>query len=373
MGRLFSLLAVIAVLMVFVAGGSIYWLSAAMVAQAREDEAAAVAKAVASSLSEQIDLFSRALDKMALDPEVVNAVTGVDPVLLAAVAANLEKHFPDALKIRLLLPGSGELDEQSVPRMGFADLDMVRETFTANQLPAIQGGKGPDRHLAMTSRIMQHDKAVGVILASLNYDFIGKSLQAAAIKDGYIELMQEKSVLGVSGDKNDTGQREIAQAPVTNTDWKINYHYNTGSGLGKSTLIVIFIIVPGLISILAFFVVHRKLSNLLTQDLGSIIKAVKDMMTHKAPGSYPVNLSEMNAVISTLVQFKRFLDRCEDFKLDATLVSEDDFELDYFLLGADLDFKEHFSKKDHNSELPADIENAFKKNRQKLKKPSGRK
>ena len=237
MERLFSLLAVIVVLMVLVAGGSVYWLSSAMTVQARQDSAAAVAKAVALSLSEQIDLFGRTLDKMALDPEVLNAVTSGDAVLLASVAANLEKHFPDALKIRLLLPGVSELDEKSVPRMGFADLDMVRETFTANQLPAVQGDNGPDRHLAMTRRIMQHDKAVGVILASLNYDFIRKSLQAAAIKDGYIELKQAKLVLGATGDKNDTGQKDIAQAKVANTDWEINYHYDTGTGLGKFTLI----------------------------------------------------------------------------------------------------------------------------------------
>ena len=368
MERLFSLLAVIAVLMVLVAGGSVYWLSATTVVHARQESAAAVAKAAALSLSEQIDLFGRTLDKMALAPEVLNAVTSVDPVLLASVAANLEKYFPDALKIRLLLPGVSESDEKSVPRMGFADLDMVRETFAANQLPAIQGDNGPDRHLAMTRRIVQHDKAVGVILASLSYDFIRKSLQAAAVKDGYIELKQAKLVLGAAGDKNDTGQRDIAQAQVANTDWEIYYHYDTGTGLGRFTLIASFIIVPGLISILAFFVVHRRLSDLLTQDMGSVIKAFKDMMTHKAPGSYPVNLSEMNAVISTLVQFKRVLDTNdngsldsgEDFKLDETF-GDDDFKLDDFLQGADLDFKEHFGKEDQFSELSADIEDAFKK------------
>jgi hypothetical protein len=47
MERLFSLLTVISVLMVLAAGGSVYWLSATMVAQVRQDSAAAIAKAVA--------------------------------------------------------------------------------------------------------------------------------------------------------------------------------------------------------------------------------------------------------------------------------------------------------------------------------------
>ena len=185
MGRIFSLLTAFAVLMILLAGGGVYWLSSARIAQARQDSATAVANAVALTLSQQIDLLNRTLNKMAQDPEVLIAVTRADPVLLTTVAARLEKYFPDALKIRLLLPGVSEIDEKNAPRMGFADLDMVRETFTNNQPPRIQGYEGADRHLAITTRIMQNDRVVGVILASLNYDFFNKSVQAAGVKDGY--------------------------------------------------------------------------------------------------------------------------------------------------------------------------------------------
>lgn len=164
-------------------------------------------------------LLNRTLDKMTQDPEVLLAVTRSDPVLLTAVAARLENYFPDALKIRLLLPGVSEIDEKSLPRMGYADLDMVRETFTRDQPPKIQGYEGADRHLAITARIMQNDRVVGVILTSLNYDFFNKSLQAAAVKNGTIELRQEKRVLAASGEPIDTGQSESVQTKVANTDW----------------------------------------------------------------------------------------------------------------------------------------------------------
>ena len=107
--------------------------------------------------------------------------------------------MPDALKIRLLLPGASELDDKSLPKMGFADLDMVRETFAKIQLPAVQGD-GPDRHLAVARRVVRNDQAAGVILASLNYDFVAKSVQAAEIKAGYIELKQAALVLGAAGE-----------------------------------------------------------------------------------------------------------------------------------------------------------------------------
>jgi phosphomannomutase/phosphoglucomutase len=112
-------------------------------AQARQDSATAVANAVAVTLSQQIDLLNKMLNKMVQDPDVLIAVTHADPVMLTTVAARLEKYFPDILKIRLLLPGVSELDDKSTPRMGFADLDMVRETFTSNQPPGIQGLEGP--------------------------------------------------------------------------------------------------------------------------------------------------------------------------------------------------------------------------------------
>jgi len=311
MGRVFSLLTAVALLMILIAGASVYWLSSAKIAHARQDSANAVANAVALTLSQQIDLLNRTLNKMSLDPDVLTAVTDADPVLLTTVAARLEKYFPDALKIRLLLPGVNELDDKNIPRMGFADLDMVRETFTNNQLPRIQGSEGADRHLAITRRIMHNDQVIGVILASLNYDFFNKSLQAAAVKDGTIELRQAKLVLGTSGERVDTGQSESVQIKVANTDWEIYYYYAVNAGLAEIILITTTIVVALLLTILAFFVGYRRLSGLMTQDLNSLLNACKDMVTHKPPGSYPANLDEISDVIAALMQFKQTPDYSE--------------------------------------------------------------
>lgn len=328
MVRLFSLLSAFAVLMILTAGTGVYWISKAGIAQSKQDSVAAVAKGVALSLSAQIDLLNRTLDKMAQDPEVLAAVASADPAVLAAVAAKLEKHLPDVLKIRLFLPGASELDDKSVPRMGYADLDMVRETFTKNQLPAVQGD-GPDRHLAMTRRIMQNDQAVGVILASLNYNFIAKSVQAAAVKEGYIELRQAALALGAVGEKIDAEQSDNAQIAVANTGWELHYYYAEGASSGEFIGIVGMMVVPGLLALLAFFVGQRKLSGLLAQDMGYVLKAVKDLMANKLQGTYPVKLTEMNAVISTLVQYKRVLDN------DIIINKDNDIEPDDFFGGSD--------------------------------------
>jgi phosphomannomutase/phosphoglucomutase len=337
MGRIFSLLTAVTVLMILFFGGGVYWLSSARMAQVKQDSAIAVANAVALTLSQQIDLLNRTLNKMAQDPETLIAVTGADPVLLTTVAARLEKYFPDVLKIRLLLPGVSEIDEKNVPRMGFADLDMVRETFNGNQLPGIQGYEGADRHLAITARIMQNDRVVGVILASLNYDFFNKSIQAAAVKNGYIELRQAKLVLGASGERVDTGQSESAKTKVPGTDWEIYYYYAVGADSAGIILISSIIVATILLIIVAFFVAYQRLSDLMTQDLDSVLNACKDMMTHKPPGSYPVHLSEIHVVIAALMHFKQIMgysggpakydliDELPEYDVNDNFIEEDKF------------------------------------------------
>ena len=312
MERIFAWLSAVVILMILSAGAGVYWISALEVAQAKQNAATAQAQGVALALSEQIAARQRILDKMAQDPEVLAAVSSADPALLSAVASKLEKQVPDALKVRVLLPGASELDEKSVPRMGYADLDMVRETFAKNQPAAIQGDQGPDRHLAMTSRIMRNDQASGVILASLSYDFINKNLQAMPAKDSYLELRQAALVLGSSGDQTAGELDANEKIEVTHADWQLHYGYPTGADVHELSMIAGLIVIIALFAALAFFVGYRKLSELLDQDISIVQKAFKDMITHKPLGNYPVNLNQMQGVISTLAQYKRVMEGHDD-------------------------------------------------------------
>lgn len=331
MTRLFAVLSGIAVLMILIAGAGIFWLTSADVSLAKRNAANSITKGIALSLSSQIELRNKTLDKMAQDPEVLTAITSANPILLAAAAAKLEQHFPDALKIRLLLPGVSDLDDKNAPRMGYADLDMARESFNKHQPAAIQGDEGPDRHLAIVRQIKHNNKVIGVILASLRYDFITQILQAADVNEGYLELKQAKLVLGAAGNQANKEQSDSIQLTAPNTDWELHYGYSQSSDAGQLATIIGTIIIPSLIVMLAFFAGHRKVSELLEEDLRSVLKAFKDLMSNKLQGNYPVHLDEMDAVISTLVQFKRVLDNDENdssFLIDEN--DDDDFELSGF-------------------------------------------
>ncbi|WP_411727985.1 phosphomannomutase/phosphoglucomutase [Methyloglobulus sp.] len=327
MERLFSMLTVVAVLMILVTGTGVYSSSKIVVAQAKEDAAQSAAKGIAQTLSDQLKLINSSLEKMAQDPDVIEAFANSDQASLNSMAARFDKYLPGARKIRMLPVGVSELDEVNVPHMGYGDLDMVKATFQDNPLPAIQGDIGPDRHLAITRRVMQGNQAVGVILASMNFDFIDQSLKDAAIENSYMELRQEKLVLANAGEKDET-EDDFNQINVAGTSWGIYYLDPNSGSLGQTAVIFAFIIIPILLALGIFYTCYQQLSVLLAQDLDWILRAFKDVLTDKPKGSYPVTLTGMNAAIASMARFNR------EFKLQgisAVTNSDDDFELEgYF-------------------------------------------
>lgn len=328
--RLFSWLAGITVLMFLISGGGVYGISNVSVSQAKEESASAVAKAVSATLSAQIDLLNKTIDKIVDDPDILAVITNGNPAQLSATATKLEKYFPEVLKIRLFVAGVSPTDDQITPKMSIADTEMVRDTFTKERLPSIQG-ENADRHLAITRSIKQNGQVIGVILVSLNYDFISKNIRTAAAKNDYIELKQDLLVLGVSGTKIEGKSAANIKVKVTGADWEIYYYYTNSINLTELTVMLTIIAAAVLVVLLAFFITHRKLSKLLTEDVNCIMKAIKDMMTtQKLYSTYPVNLSEMNGVIPTLAQYKRVLE--QDSSIDNSSVPDDydDVRLDDF-------------------------------------------
>jgi phosphomannomutase / phosphoglucomutase len=327
MERLFSILTFTAVLMILIAGTGVYLSSKIVVAQAKEAAALSSAKGAAQTLSDQIKLIDSALDKIAQDPEVIAAINSADSRTLSAMATRVEKYFPAARKIRLLPVGVIEPDEVNVPRMGFGDLDMVKATFQDNPLPAIQGDAGPDRHLAITRKILQNNQTVGVVLASLSFDFIDQSLKNAAVDNAYMEIRQEKLALASIGEKSGSDE-DFNKINIADTSWELYYPDPKNTSLGQAIATFGFIIIPALFALATFFICYRQLSVLLRQDLDWIYQAFKDVLTDRPKGSYPVTLTGMDTVIASMVRFNR---EVEKQGLLASKQSDDDFELDgYF-------------------------------------------
>lgn len=348
MERIFLPLSVVVVLLVLLTGSGVYWANYYSVEQAKQHSTKALAIGTALSVSKQINQLRSIIAKMGRDAEVVDAMDSGDSERIRLVETRLESYLPVALKIRLLRPGVDDLDTEHVPHMGYADLDMVRETFKEDQPPAIQGDQD-NRHLAITARIEADGRVVGVILASLSYDFVGNSIKSAAVEDQYLELKQGDLALASSGSKSLQVGAASVQLPVEQTSWFVSVWYRQGAGFEEFSLIGGIVSIAVLFVGLAFFVGYRKACDLLSHDQRSVLKAVKDLMTGNAYGNYPVNLSEMSVIISTLVQFKRVLDHQGDEVASLNQESESDF--DGFFEESDFAIEEIIDKSE-NSRKP---------------------
>lgn len=308
MERLFTLLLLMTVVLILAVGGGVHWLSSAVVNNTKEDAAHEVAKAVALSVSQQLYLLNKTLDNIAQQPEVISALSTGNTILLESAAKNIQSHFPEAIKIRLLTPDINKIDESTVPNMGYADLDMVRETLLTNQSPVVQGDSGVNRHLAMTSQVRQGDRVVGVILASLDHGFIAKTIKATTLNNYYIELRQAKLVLGISGTALGKTAAASAELNVPHSDWKLYYEYPSGTSLAELSTLLGILVLALSVAVMAVFLSYRKLSRLIKDDLSSVLKAFKDIVGHKSLGSYPVSLAEMNTIIASFLRLNRALD-----------------------------------------------------------------
>lgn len=336
MVKLFSWLAGFVVVLILFTGVGVTLLTSADVSNAQQEAAVAIAKGTALAVSGNIDQINRTLDKMVQDPDVLIAVAGGNPAALNTTAKLLEKYLPGVKKISLFLPEIAEL-ELSPGQIGFADLDMVRETLVKEQSPSVQGDKA-DRHLAITRKITLNGKTIGVILAAFPYEFLNKVVLATANQDVSLALKQGTVILASSGAMKDVDGSSSQGVNVANTDWFIQYQ-QLDQDIDIDFTVVACILLPVFFALLACFSSFRYMSNLLSGDLQNLMKAFKDLMTNTLQGgNYPFKLNEMSALFSNLMQFKRVLDngdtaerpqkpQADDFNLT---ISDDDFDLDMF-------------------------------------------
>ncbi len=325
--RIFSLLAIITICMALIAGGGAYWVSLSDVNQAKQKTTTAQVQGIALSISTQVNALQEVISKMAQTPKVIAVIDTEDPKKMEKTARHLEQFLPYVMKIRILPANMTELDQSSIPHMGNADLLMAQETLIKKQLPTIQG-QDKNRHLAITAPIVENDVAIGVILASLTYDFLQPILNSAKENSNAIELKQKNASLAKVGNISDDEESDFNSiVKVEKTSWNIHYSSASTTSLFSHFLTTSLIFFPVFIIGLAFFTASRNLSRLLRQDQTVILKAIKDLISGKTEGSYPVKLNEMKSFISTMIQYKRIV---ENSGKDLSLKVGENSEIDDF-------------------------------------------
>ncbi len=328
MGRIFIVIVAVSFLMTAIAGMGVYFLSQASVNKTKNEAYYTQAKGIAQSISIYTSVLNKTLQNMAKSPELISAIQRSDMDQTKQIIQRMGSYFPETMAFRLLFATNNEPDTSIVPHMGYADLDLVKSTFQKPQLPLIQGEKGENRHLAFTQGVKMDDKVIAVILASINFNELQHIFNIPVDSRIYLELKQADFVLFSQGNSSLKTSDVHTLVNINNTGWNIVYWSDESLEMDLLTLVLSIILIPTFISALVAYIAYRQLETLLIEDMRSVLKATKDIMTGRANGNYPMQLKEMSNFVANIIQFKRVLDGKSSATNDAQ--GEDEMDLDNF-------------------------------------------
>jgi len=305
MGRIFVFITIVVLLMTTLTGASVFYLSQTNNNKIKEDAFKGLVKVIAQSISTRTELLNEFLRNIAQSPELVEALNQSDLLRAKAQVQLMSRYLPDVMAFRLLLPSDNKPDNSITPHLGYADLDLVKNTFQQPQLPLIQGEQGKHRHLAISYGIVQEGQVIAVILASVNFQDLQQSFNILSEEGMYIELKQADVVLFSHGHADIKSLGKHFSFNVKDTAWTVSCWYDDSLDLTLVNLVIAIILIAAFISGLSFHLGFRKLCSLLIHDKGSVLKATKDIIGGNAEGNYPVKLNVFSQFISSIIQVKR--------------------------------------------------------------------
>jgi phosphomannomutase/phosphoglucomutase len=320
LGRLFAILGAVTALFWLAVGAGLYWAAADNARAERTATLKLAAETTARNLERVLTQAGGALEQLAQEPEFSQALAAGDPVRLVAAEERLTRLVPGALLTRLV-PDTLEVpDENRVPKMGFADLEAVRQSRTARPLPAVHAANTPDAHIALVEHLGQGD---GVILASLSPKLILSSLPAG-LDLGAVELKQQALSLGAVGDAALRGEAPAGSVPIRGTAWTLSYWGPAWVDPGAPG----FLGLPALGAVLsgmAVFLAYRFLAGFLRHDQDNINLLVRDLLSGKGARRYPLKLKDMQRLTVQLEALKHVVFEAPTAE---PKMSRDTFDLD---------------------------------------------
>jgi phosphomannomutase/phosphoglucomutase len=308
MGRIFGMVSLFAVIIIILSSIGVFWLSMSNLEDNQRKLTTALVKTFVNNFSSEVELLQTVVEQIATNPEVINAIESNDVIILKNTAKKFKSILPYALNLRISLPGIDTIDESTKPHLGYADLALIQKTFEAKQLPVVQG-QGENRHFAITAAVKKNNQVIGVILASLQVDFIQSLLAKKITTNNFIILKQAEVVLAKAGNEL-IKTRQAPSLKIPKTCWQLDYWFTAVPVVNMAELIAI-IIGASLFCCIASFFCYFRLNLALRKDQNMILEAVKDLMNNKEIGDYCLKLTEMDVVISALVKFKQILNNKE--------------------------------------------------------------
>ncbi len=278
----------------------------ALVSDDQKERHSATAKNLAAHLAGRLHALSDMVGKFAIaDTALVGAIQSQDLPALRAREASILQNFPDANRVRFILPGDSQVDNTVNPPLSYACLELARLTELNQETPPFEvhlfGGE--IEHMDMPRPVMHDGKVIASLIVTQDVNNLRKWVEDLQTEGGYVELHQgvEDEVISLFGQGDSSLQESGAPytAPIENSYWQINYWPATGIGTVEARyagFITTFTVAAGVL-IAFFFSYGTFISSMVSNDLRRMVGFIIDVSLGKRFQNYPVRLSEVKKVL----------------------------------------------------------------------------
>ena len=198
-------------------------------AQDEGTPAAQAARSVATRFATELEEIKTKLAEYAASEPVRELFMSKNEAQLNAEAERAVSQFPSALKLRLFIPGTYDLDNESSPPLSYGSIAALNKAENSSGPIAIETLLfGTDnQHIVMVERVNTlSNQLIGFVHLSLDVELIQDMLTRVNPVDAYVEIMQSagNSPLILAG----TGIKEYQEdEPITvsinGTRWTLAY------------------------------------------------------------------------------------------------------------------------------------------------------
>jgi phosphomannomutase/phosphoglucomutase len=257
------------------------------------------AETTARQAGQVMKLVDDALSAMILEKRVAEALASGDIGQLHAEEERMTSQLPGALLVRLLPADVNTLDEVRTPKMGYADLQMVKDAMDSAAKPAAHAAGTEDGHLAFARALPDRR---GAALASLSPKFLQEAL-AIAPPGAALELRQAALSLAYRGEASLKAQPPGGEIAVPGTEWKVVYWAPPPANPLAWWILALPALGLALTGAL-FFLAARWVAKALHSDQDNIRRLVDDLVHHRQLERYPLLLGDSEPLAQAMLQLR---------------------------------------------------------------------
>ena len=241
---------VMAALVIVIGVWQVYNISSKSAAEESQRRLDAFANQQMQQIAAPFVALDNQLGALAGDPAVIALFSAAQQDRLGEAGKEHLGQFDSALRLRFILPGNYELDNESIPPLSYGSLDLLKraESSTAKIDAEAHLLGSSNEHIVMLKRVKDDaGELIGIVHLSLNVELIARTMGRLGLDDAYVELQQTGAGKALILGKQGNGALRIGEpstVTVDGTRWRAAVWTSGGApSEGEGTGIIIIVVV----------------------------------------------------------------------------------------------------------------------------------